>query len=170
MEGSLKEQHKIRVDSAGVFLLGAVFLFLSIGLVMMGGSVYQHIMRGAGENDQIRTTFSYIANQVRRADAGGGVEVGLWDGREALLLTQDFGGYEYVTYLYYYEGALRELFVEKGFDLDPDAGQPIVWLAGLGFQEDARGLITIRALFDDGREEHMRLSTRSTAGGRGAGQ
>ena len=167
MEGSIKEQHRIRVDTAGVFLLGAVFLFLSIGLVVMGGSVYQRIMRDANSNDQIRTTFSYIANQVRRADADGGVEVGQWDGMETLLLNQDFGGWAFITYLYYYDGALRELFVEKGTELDPDAGLPIVWLDGIGFQVDDRGLITVHADFGGGRREEMLLSTRSAAAGGG---
>jgi len=162
MDGVLKERHKIRVDTAGVFVLGAVFLFLSIGLVMMGGSVYRSIMRGSGENDRIRTTFSYIANQVRRADAYGGVEVGEWNGKEALQLNQNYGGWEYITYLYYYDGALRELFVEKGTMLDADAGLPIVWLENVGFTADEQGLITITATFEDGRNERMLLSTRTS--------
>ncbi|MCL1849761.1 MAG: DUF4860 domain-containing protein [Clostridiales bacterium] len=161
MEGVLKERHKIRVDTAGVFMLGAVFLFLSIGLVMMGGSVYRSVIKGSGENDQIRTTFAYLANQVRRADAYGGVEVGEWEGQQALLLNQDFGGWEYITYLYYYDGALRELFVEKGTELDVEAGLPIVWLEGVGFEADERGLITVTALFEDGRSGQMLLSTRT---------
>ena len=162
MEGRIKEQHKIRVDSAGVFLLGAVFLFMSIGIVMLGGSVYRYVMRGANDNDQIRTTFSYIANQVRRADTDGGVTVGQWGGQEALVLEQNYGGYAYVTYLYHYDGALRELFVEKGTDLDPEAGLPIVWIEEIGFQEGEAGLITVKAYFEDGREESMLLSTNST--------
>ena len=169
MEGVVKEKHKIRVDTAGVFMLGAVFLFLSIGLVMMGGSVYRSVIKGSGENDQIRTTFSYLANQIRRADANGGVEVGQWSGQEALLLNQDFGGWTYITYLYYYDGALRELFVEKGTELDVDAGLPIVWLDGVGFTADERGLITITASFGDGRSESMLFSTRTTQVG-GVGQ
>ena len=163
MNGVLKERKGIRVDSAGVFLLGAVFLFLSIGLVMLGGSLYHHIMMVSGENDEARTTFSYIANQVHRADAYGGVEVGELDGCQALMLEQDFGGWEFVTYLYYYDGALRELFVEKGTMLDADAGLAIVWLDGLGFEIDDQGLITARATFSNGRSERIFISPRSTA-------
>lgn len=163
MYGVIKEKQRIRVDSAGVFLLGAVFLFLSIGLVLLGGSLYSHITAGANKYDQTRTVFSYIANQVRRADINGSVEVGEWAGQEALLLNQDFDGWLFVTYLYYYDGALRELFVEKGAELDPEAGLAIVRLEGVGFQIDDRGLITVKASFEEGRYRQMYLSTRSSA-------
>ena len=164
MNGVIKKRQGIRVDSAGVFLLGAVFLFLSIGLVMLGGSLYRHIMVTSGKNDATRTTFSFLANQVRRADASGGVEVGEFCGCQALLLSQDFDGWEFITYLYYYDGALRELIVEKGYELEPEAGLPIVWLEDMGFSADESGLITAWAAFEDGRREKLFLSARSTAG------
>jgi hypothetical protein len=163
MNGVLKERQGIRVDSAGVFLLGAVFLFLSIGLVMMGGSLYRHIMEVSNENDEARTTFSYIANQVHRADSSGGVSVGELGGQQALMLEQNFGGWEFVTYLYYYDGALRELFVEKGTELEKDAGLAIVWLNDLGFEQDESGLITAWAVLTNGRREQILISPRTVA-------
>jgi hypothetical protein len=168
MNGIIKERQTIRVDSAGVFLLGAVFLFMSIGLVMMGGSLYHHIMEVSSENDSARTTFSYISNQVHRADTSGCISVGELGGQKALLLQQDFDGWEFVTYLYYYDGALRELFVEKGTELEKDAGLPIVWLNDLGFEEDDAGLITAWAVLTNGRREQILISPRSvTMGGGG---
>jgi hypothetical protein len=163
MEGFTKERHAIRVDSAGVFLLGAMFLFLSIGLVMLGGSLYRQIMTKSNENDEARTTFSYISNQVHRADSGGGISVGEFGGHQALLLEQDYGEWQFVTYLYYYDGALRELFVEKGTELDPGTGLPIVWLEDMGFEMDDTGLITAWAKFTNGRRERIFLSPRTTS-------
>ncbi len=161
MIGVFKERDKIRVDSAGVILLGAVFLFLSIGLALMGGSVYSAIMNESRDSDQTRTTFAYIANQVRRADSEGGVSVGEYNGTNALLLSQDYGGYTFINHLYCYDGALRELFVEEGTELDPEAGLPIVWLDDIRFSDEGRGLIKVWALFDNGRAEEMLLSINS---------
>ena len=161
MQGILKEKQGFRVDSVGVFFLGAVFLFLSIGLVLLGGSVYSHIIERSAVNDNSRTTFSYISNQVRRADTYAGVEVGEFNGLNALILNHDFYGWEFATYLYYYDGAMREYFVEKGYELGPEAGSPIVWLEGLFFSEDEGGLITVRATFAQGREKQMQISLRA---------
>ena len=161
MNGVIKERQRIRIDSAGVFLLGAVFLFLSIGLVMMGGSLYHHIMEVSSENDVARTAFSYISNQVHRADTLGSISVGEMGGQQALLLEQNFDDWEFVTYLYHYDGALRELFVEKGTELDKEAGLPIVWLDALGFNMDDSGLITAWAEFANGRRSQVLISPRS---------
>ncbi|MDR0468700.1 MAG: DUF4860 domain-containing protein, partial [Peptococcaceae bacterium] len=83
------------------------------------------------------------------------------------LLEQNYGDWQFVTYLYYYDGALRELFVEKGTQLDADAGLPIVRLEGLGFETDGSGLITAWAEFANGRREQIFLSPRTTSWGRG---
>ncbi len=165
--GILKNKSRLQADSAAVFLLGAVFLFLSIGLVLLGGSVYSQTLSAASENDELRTTFSYIANQIRRADSHGAVETGRLDAVPALLLNQDFEGIACVTYLYYWEGSLRELFVEKDTELGPEAGLPLIELAGLDFQMDDQGLLTIEAAFDSGGSQRMLLSCRSQ--GREAG-
>ena len=159
--GVFKERDRIRVDSAGVIVLGAVFLFLSIGLVMMGGSVYRSIMDKSDESDMTRTTFAYIANQTRRADSNGGVQVARYHDKDALLLSQVYGDYTFITHLYYYEGALRELFVEEGTELDLEAGLPIVWLEDISFKQNDRGLITVTAMFEGGRKEEMFLATNS---------
>ena len=159
MSGIIKEKQSFHVDSVGVFMLGAVFLFLSIGLVLLGGSVYSNIMARSAENDEARTTFSYIANQVRRADGVVGAEIGELDGHHALVLYHDYYGWEFLTYLYYYDGAMREHFVEKGFEQGPEAGSPIVWMEGLRFAKDPAGLITIWATFD-GREKSMQIAAR----------
>ena len=157
----LKKKHLMSADSVAVFLLGAVFLFLSAGLVLLGSSVYRHVVADSQENDSIRTTLSYIANQVRRADREGGVQVGTFHGQDALLLLRDLEGIECVTYLYSWEGSLRELFVEKGFELEPEAGLPLMPLENIYFTQDGAGLIQVEAQFASGSRGQLTLALRS---------
>ena len=157
----LKKKHLLSADGVAVLLLGAVFLFLSIGLVLLGGSVYRRVVADSQENDRMRTTLSYIANQVRRTDTAGNVQVDKFYGQDALLLMQDFDGIECITYLYCWEGSLRELFVEKGFELEPQAGLPLIPLDDISFTLSGEGLINVEALFENGKSGRLVLTPRS---------
>jgi len=147
-------------DGIAVFLVGAVFLFFSLGLVLMGSSVYRQVVSDAQENSQLRTTLSYIANQVRRSDINGNVEIGKFCGQDALLLWQNLEGIECVTYLYCWEGSLRELFVEKGNELEPQAGLPLLTLNDIFFNLTEEGLICVDALFPDGSQGRLIIAPR----------
>ncbi|MCL1906031.1 MAG: DUF4860 domain-containing protein [Clostridiales bacterium] len=164
----LKKKHMMNADGVAVFLLGAVFLFLSVGLVLLGSSVYRRVVADSQGNDQMRTTLSYIANQVRRSDIDGNVHVGKFQGKDALLLMQSFDGIECVTYLYCWEGSLRELFVEVGNDLDLDAGLPLIPLNDISFSLYPAGIIGVEALFDDGARGQIMLAPRSGVYGGGS--
>jgi hypothetical protein len=157
----LKKKHLMSADGVAVFLLGAVFLFLSVGLVLLGSSVYRHVVADSQENDRMRTTLSYIANQVRRSDVAGNVRVGKFHGQDALLLLQDLDGIECVTYLYCWEGSLRELFVEKGYELEPEAGLALIPLDNIFFALSEEGLINVEALFNGGSRGRLVLAPRS---------
>ncbi|MCL1816734.1 MAG: DUF4860 domain-containing protein [Clostridiales bacterium] len=161
----LKRKHLMSADGVAVFLLGALFLFLSIGLVLLGGSVYRQVVAASQENDQMRTAFSYIANQVRRCDSGGNVQVGKFHNVDALLLLQEFGDIECVTYLYCWEGSLRELFVEVDNELDMEAGLPLIPLDAISFSQDHNGLILVEAQFTGGLKGSFSLLPRSAAVG-----
>jgi hypothetical protein len=164
----LKKKHLINADGVAVFVLGAVFLFLSIGLVLLGSSVYRKVVAGSQANDNMRTTLSYIANQVRRNDAQGNIQVGEFYGQDALLLTQYLEGIECVTYLYCWEGSLRELFVEKGYELTPESGLPLIPLEDIYFSVSEEGLISVEALLSGGARGRLLLAPRSgLAGGEG---
>ena len=157
----LKKRRLLSADGAAVFLLGAVFLFLSVGLVLLGSSVYRRVVADSQENDRLRTTLSYIANQVRRSDVEGNVQVGAFNGQEALLLSRDLDGIECITYLYYWDGSLRELFVEKGNELAPEAGLPVMPLENISFTLTANGLINVEALLEGGARAQLVLAPRS---------
>ena len=117
--------------SAAVFALCGLFAVLAVGLAVLSGGVYQAAARESDENYTRRTALSYLVNQVRRADAVGGVAVGRFGGSDALVLTEEVEGTEYVTLLYCYEGQLRELYAEADSGLGPGDGLPVLELDGL---------------------------------------
>ncbi len=147
-----KDKHRFKIDSIAVFMLGAIFLFLSIGLVVFGGSIYHNIVETSNQNDQSRVALAYFSNQIRRADLADSLEVGQLFDTEALLLKQNYDGYQYITYLYCHEGKLYEQFVEQGYEVEPSFGTPLMDMQSLAFYlED--GLLTIDFQFADGHIE-----------------
>ncbi len=147
-----KDKHRFKIDSVAVFMLGAIFLFLSIGLVVFGGSIYHNIVETSNQNDQSRVALAYFSNQVRRADLADSLEIGQLYDTEALLLKQNYDGYQYITYLYCYEGKLYEQFVEQGYEVEPNFGTAIMDMQSLAFNLE-NGLLSIDFKFEDGRTD-----------------
>ena len=108
--------------SAAVLALCALFFLLAMGIALFGSRIYRGAVRTADANDVRRTALSYLVNQIRRNDTAGGVRVGSFDGLDTIVLAD--GGY--VTYLYCLDGQLRELYMEAGADLAPEAGLPVL--------------------------------------------
>jgi hypothetical protein len=120
-------------DTVAVLLLMGMFILLSICVMTLGISVYNNTNRLSDDNYAQRTVLSYIANQVRRGDAGV-VEVRAAGGVEALVFRQDFGGEDYLTCLYAYDGQLRELFTEDGVEQELASGVSIMPVADVSFE------------------------------------
>jgi hypothetical protein len=149
------------LDTAVVLLLMGMFILLSIGVMVLGISVYNNTNELSSENYAQRTVLSYIANQVRRGDTSGGVELRDIDGVSALVFRQDFDGTDYLTCLYAYDGALRELFTEDGSEQELASGIPIMPVAALSFAV-RDGLIEVKVTDEEsGQPQSLLLSPRS---------
>ncbi|MDR0425239.1 MAG: DUF4860 domain-containing protein [Clostridiales Family XIII bacterium] len=147
-------------DTAVVLLLIGIFVLLATGVLTLGVSVYNNTTVSASENYTHRTALSYIANQVRRGDTAGGIEVRSLDGVDALALRSEIGGTGYITYLYCYDGQLRELFTEEGVEQELASGTVVMPLAELGFSLDG-GNIDVTATDGAGNARSLILSPRS---------
>ena len=121
------QSHTGRLRTVAALALCALFLLLAMGLTLMGSGVYRNTVAASDENYTRRTALSYLVNQVRRGDAAGGVAVGTLDGIPAVALFED----DYVTYLYCYDGQLRELYTQRDSGLTPADGLEILPLNGL---------------------------------------
>ena len=121
-----------RLRNAAALPLGALFLLLAMGLTLLGSGVYRNTVVASDANDACRTALSYLVNQVRRGDAAGAVMVGNLDGVRAVALYEE----EYVTYLYCYDGQLRELYTQQDSGLTPADGLAILPLDALEISLD----------------------------------
>lgn len=133
-----------------VFCLAGLYFVLAIGVTVLGSSIYRSVAVAADENSTHRAALSYVVNQVRRSGKDT-VALGEFEGVPALCLSETTPeGYVYLTYIYCYEGYLRELYTEADSGLLPADGTALIELEKLEFSLTGE-LVSVTAGDADGR-------------------
>lgn len=120
-------------------LLFLVFILCSVFTILIGSRVYTNIRARNDAAFYSDTALSYISNKVRQADRSGFVTVEDMDGLSVLVLTSEYDGILYDTWIYTKDGSLLELFSEKGSGLTTDDGLPIMDCGAVSFSIDGKG-------------------------------
>ena len=89
---------------------------------------------------------------------------GEFGGGDALLLTQDIDGMEYVTRIYVSGGYLMELFSTADSEMSPEDGEKLMAAQALSASL-SEGLLELSVTPEDGRPVELTLSLRSGEGG-----
>ncbi len=164
MRGRLKTDGGL-LDLLFSLALLCVFAATVLSVLLTGAQVYRGITAQAAERYNRTTALSYLIAKTRRCDLPGAVAVGEFDGQPALLLSEDVNGEHFVTYLYYYDGALRELFTRPGSAVSAAGGQAVLDSGGVAFSLDG-GLLTFTCIDpDSGAVSTASLYLRSAGGG-----
>lgn len=146
----LKRRHVIDLLFPIALLL--VLAVSALFFVILAANVYQKNVTWEESNYENRTCLAYVTEKIRQNDAGGGITIGTFDGESCLMLRQDFGGQSYVTYLYSYEGMLRELFVQEGVEMKASDGQKILEVNDFKVVEQEEGIFKISCTDENGTE------------------
>lgn len=121
-----RNENRHTIDFLFVIALLFLFAFMAIMLIALGASVYQRNVSLMEKNYETRTSYAYVTEKIRQADATGNLQIGSIDQLPALLLFQDINGISYTTYLYQHNGKLTELLARTGASLPAESGQPII--------------------------------------------
>ena len=113
----MKQEKHFIVDILFVLALFGVFAVSALALVTIGADVYQHTVENMGVNYESRTAVSYIMEKVRQNDTAGSVSLTTLDEVPALCMLSMIDDETYCTYLYLYDGHLKELFMREGTSL-----------------------------------------------------
>lgn len=132
-----------------ILLFGMYILFLLL-VLLFGAKAYQTAVKGTDENRHLRTAMSYITTKIRQHDSGENVFVSAFNGNEALCMTNEIDGETFVTYIYLYEGTLKELFTAKGSTASPSMGTSIASLDSFVIDETPDGFFRISMVDTNG--------------------
>lgn len=143
-------------------LLFLVFVLCALFTVLFGGRVYENISARTENNYSGSVALNYVANKVRQGDREGLVQVVDIEGTPVLELAREVNGSRYVTWIYYRDGAIRELFTRADSGLTLEDGLEIIECGG--FVPSAEGdMLSLKTTGDGGKS--LLLSVRSGGDG-----
>jgi type II secretory pathway component PulJ len=145
----MREQtRKSDIGNLLALLLFAVFAVCVLSVLLTGADAYRRLTQRDQDSFQSRTVAQYLATRVRQADSQGGVTIKPFGDGDALVLTEKLDGETYFTWVYCYDGALRELFTSADSNLPPESGEEVLSADALQLELD-NGLLTVQVLEND---------------------
>lgn len=161
MRFSHKQQHVI--DFLFPIALFFVFALSALTVILLATHVYQETTTESSMNYTAQTSLSYIREKISQADQDGGVALTTLDGCDALCLTTVQKDTVYHTYIYAYQGALRELFVREGSDVSVADGREILDIKTFSMEEITPDLYAFTCTTDDTDTARTVVAVRSHA-------
>lgn len=146
MKTGIGENNRHVVDVLFVLALFGVFAASALLLVTIGAGVYKQTVSNMEQSFTDRTSYAYVVEKIHQNDIYDAIEIGELEGVPALVLTQNMGESQFCTYLYLYDGYLKELFTRKGSYAGTDilaAGQNIMPLSGFSLEMASENLIQL---------------------------
>lgn len=121
-----RQRHSV----GGLFTLSLLlmFAFSTLVLVLLGSRIYRNGVSHLDRNYTTRTALAYVTEKIRQHDEKDSVSFSELDGIPALFLKDTIDGDSFFTFVYFYDGALRELFVHSSTSPSPEMGSKIVSL------------------------------------------
>lgn len=163
----MQQGKRFIVDLLFILALFGVFAVSALVLITIGADVYHHTVQDMNHNYETRTAVAYITEKVRQNDVyavegGSNACLTTLDDVPALMLTRSADEETYCTYLYFHEGYLKELYIEKGFSFGGntlDAGTEIIELSSLNMERLTPKLLAVEMTTTDHHNYRIYIST-----------
>ncbi len=150
-----------KIDMIFVAALFTVFAATAFLAVLIGAKQYQKTADNMNYNYEVRTAASYITEKIRQSDSSGSISITTLSDVNALAVSTTENDKNYTTYIYYYDGWLRELFVSESAVFSLDAGQKIVEISGFFASYADNSLLEITFTGTDGTDYPVYLAIHS---------
>jgi len=134
----------------------------SVALVVLASGIYSRQIRDSEDSFSSRTALSYVTEKLHQSDENGSIDAGTFDGQDAIIIHQTYGDQPYITYLYQYDGYLRELFIREDVSASASDGRKILATDDFGFKKSDDGLFHLYCTNKDGSVSDTYVSVKST--------
>lgn len=149
------------IDIIFILVLFCVFAVSVLMVLLTGAGAYKDIAQLMENHYEERTVLSYLEAKVHHYDRDGAIQVVDYQGSDALAMAEEIDGRQYITLVYFYDGAVRELFYEAGIVLEPEAGQLIMAAQDFQANQLSDDFIHLTCTGASGEKNELFLSIRS---------
>lgn len=128
-------QKKHMIDFIFPLVLFFVFALSALVVILLAANIYRSCAEDAAMDYTASTTLSYLSEKVHQGNEAGAVHTASIGGSDALVIEQNYDSDAYRTWIYFYDGALRELFVRADEEPGPSAGTAILELTDFRIEQ-----------------------------------
>lgn len=148
------------IDIFFTLALLCVFTASALLVVLTGANVYRSTVSDMNGNFNVRTSITYIATKIHQNDTADGVFVTKLGDTDALVLEQNFDEQVYRTWIYYYDGELREIFSMKDNPVSAADGQTIMSVPEMKIEEAGDQMLRFTYVDDTGNQTSLMIFPR----------
>ena len=162
----MKGESRNKISDIFPILLFLVFTLSALGIVLASVQIYQRILKQSEDNYNTETAVAYMTEKYRNHDEKGRITVEPFMGHDAVLIRENIKEVPYVTYIYAYDGYMRELFIEEA-ELDKcveDSGNRILEMQDFKAEKISDRLVHLKFTDPNGGSTEAYLSLQSSGG------
>lgn len=122
----MKRNNQHSIDFVFVLLLFCLLSMCSLAVVYIGSQVYTATVNTMENHYSMTTANDYILEKTRQNLAYQQIEIQTIDDIDVLCLHESYDQNQYTTYIYVYQGQLRELLIAQGTAFQKENGEAIM--------------------------------------------
>lgn len=148
-----------------IFPISIFFVFTasSLAVILLAANIYSSQTEDVNNNYMMRTSLAYVNEKIRQNDADGGISVQTIEDQSCLALKTKIEDVSYTTYIYEYEGMLKELFIRDDAETHLKDGKDIMEIKDFTITKIGENLFRFTSVDINGTSATLIASERSTS-------
>lgn len=146
-----------------IFPIALFFVFAASALIVLilAADLYGTTTSRLRVNDENRSALAYIEEKIRQNDTEGALKIVSIEDRDCLAMSADYNGVLCTTYIYEYDGMLKELFIRDDVPFSLKSGRDIMEISSLTITNPEDRLYRFTVTDSEGLESSLIASERS---------
>lgn len=149
---------KTHVDFLFLLVIFGVFFVCTLFIATFGAKIYRNTVTKMEENNTGRTVSSYFSEKIKKNDTENSVYVCSLHQLSVLCLSNRTQNGDYTTYLYFWDGFLKELTLRSDAPFSPEDGTDILPLDAFSVTQNG-SLFSFQTTDSDGNRSNFQIGT-----------